>query len=56
MMIVAAIAIAMIFCTASLAFALPYARRVLLRWYVREVEQVQPVEMPGEAIVTYPLA
>jgi hypothetical protein len=56
MMIVAAIAIALIFCTASLALTLPYARRVLLRWYLREVQQVRRVETPGEAIVTYPLA
>jgi hypothetical protein len=41
---------------AAAASALPCTRRVLLGWYVREVQRVEVSENPGEAIVTYPLA
>ncbi len=56
MIFVIAIAIAAVALSCALVFALPYGRRVLLGWYLREVRRVAVAEAPGEAIVTYPLA
>ena len=41
---------------AAIGIVLPYARRALLGWYVREVHRTEVAETPDEAIVTYPLA
>ena len=56
MMFVIAIAIAAVALACALVFALPYGRRVLLSWYLQEVQRVEVAATPDEAIVTYPLA
>jgi hypothetical protein len=48
--------VAVVALAAAIVLLLPYARRVLLGWYVHEVQQTEVAETPDEAIVTYPLA
>ena len=42
--------------SAAFLVGMPYLRRLLLGWYVREVMRVAVPEVPSEVIVTYPLA
>jgi len=52
---VAAVAVLVALSTAFI-IAMPYVRRLLLEWYVKEVTRVAVPEVPSEIIVTYPLA
>ena len=50
------IAILAVAAFAVLALLLAAAEPLLFRWYVREIGRVSVSPLPGEAVISYPLA
>lgn len=55
-MLIVDIVVALGALAAVLLVGIPLGRRVLLSWYVHEVQRTEVAEAPDDVIVTYPLA
>lgn len=47
---------AFLLAAAALAVLLAFGERLLLGWYVWEIRRARMAELPGEAVISYPLA